>query len=237
MSDEKPSFSEATIVIPTLNEEKNIGKLLGILERNYPSVSIIVVDDGSTDKTQAIVQDRAKKYPRIKLIDRSKKTIKGLTASVIEGIGHATTKYSVVIDADLQHPPEKIKGILYHLEHGYDLVAGYREKIGIEWPWYRKIITKTGTALGKLRLRMKGVVCKDILSGYFGVKTSLFKSVIHKGKDKFELGGYKVLFDLLKQLDKTTKIKNFPFTFDVRKEGQSKLTGKIMLRYFKSIFR
>ncbi|HME87176.1 MAG TPA: glycosyltransferase [Candidatus Nanoarchaeia archaeon] len=231
------TYEDTTIIIPTLNEEKNIGKLIAILERMYKGVYIIVADDGSKDKTQQIVNQIHKKNSHVLLMNRKSEPVKGLTASVVDGFLWSNTKYSVVIDADLQHPPDKIALIVEKLRSGYDLVTGHRAKICIDWPWYRRVITKTGLAAGKLRLLIKGAISKDILSGYFGMQTKLVQKIIRERKDKFEMEGYKVLFDILKGLNKKTKIYDFPFSFDVRKEGHSKLTNKVMMTYLKSIFK
>lgn len=231
------TYEDTTVIIPVLNEEKTIGKLIKILEKMYPQVSIIVSDDGSKDKTQEVVKKIGKSNKKVKLIDRGRKSVKGLTISVLDGIELTKTEYSLIIDGDLQHPPEKIKEIIGKLRKGNDLVVGYRKTVCVDWPWYRRVITKSGLLLGKARLVITGVSCKDILSGFFGFKTVLIKDVLKNNKNSFEMEGYKVLFDILKNLNRNTQVVDVPFSFDVRREGYSKLSNKIMIKYLKSILR
>jgi len=214
-----------TIILPTLNEEKNIAKLLSYLKKNYKS-KIIVVDDGSKDRTREIVKSFG-----VELIDREKEKIHGLTISVVEGIKRAKTPYFLVMDADLQHPPQKIKEFIKALEN-YDLVVGYRKKVK-NWEAWRKFITFSLTILGKfiLILRRKKY-CKDILSGYFAGNEKV-KRVVENGK--FVPEGYKILFEILKQSN-DLRIKDIPYVFNRRKEGKSKAGIKQGLALLKSYF-
>jgi len=214
-----------TIIIPTLNEEENIGKLLSYLKKHYKS-KIIVVDDGSKDKTREIV----KKFG-VKLIDREKEKIHGLTISVIEGIKKTKTPYFLVMDADFQHPPQKIKDFIKALKK-YDLVVGYRKRIK-NWELWRKCITISLTTLGKfiLLIRRKKY-CKDILSGYFAGNEKV-EEVVKNGK--FVPEGYKILFEILKQANKL-EIKDIPYTFNRRMKGESKAGIKQGLALLKSYF-
>ena len=89
------------------------------------------------------------------------------------------------------------------------------------------------TGLGKIRLLLKGATCEDILSGFFGIKTKLIQSI---NKNKFEMQGYKVLFDILKDIDKNTKIKNIYYDFGMRKRGKSKIGLKQIISFLRALF-
>ncbi|MGB9703478.1 MAG: glycosyltransferase [Candidatus Micrarchaeia archaeon] len=222
---EKEIEKNLTIILPTLNEEKNIGKLLTFLKKNYKS-KIIVVDDGSKDRTQEIVKKMG-----VELIDRRNKKVHGLTISVVEGIRKCKTPYFLVMDADFQHPPEKIKEFIKGLKK-YDLVVGWRKKVSNWEPW-RRFITFSLTILGKAILKMRGKkYCKDILSGYFAGNKKV-KEIVVKGK--FIGEGYKILFEILKQAN-DLKIKNIPYVFNRRKEGKSKAGIKQFVALLKSYF-
>ena len=95
-----------TILIPTLNEEKNIKRLIETILSLYPSINITVVDDGSSDDTVKLVNEF---NDVVSLINRKDNDIKGLSISIKEGIFSVKTKYFMVIDGDFQHPPEAIK--------------------------------------------------------------------------------------------------------------------------------
>ena len=229
----KEDNSDITIIIPTFNEEDNILELLKIIEKLYKNIRIIVSDDGSTDKTKKIVRKYSKKNKKIKLLDRSEKAVHGLTASVVDASKQIKTKYIIIMDGDLQHPPEKIKEIVRELRKGNDIVAGVRRKV-FNWSLDRRIISKVATFLGKSRLLLKGAICNDILSGFFGIKTKLIQDI---NQNKFEMQGYKVLFDILKNIDKNTKIKNIYYDFGMRKRGHSKIGLKQILSFLRALLK
>lgn len=232
----KKNYSDTTLIIPTLNEAENISKIIGIVKKMYPGMNIVISDDGSRDGTQEIVRKYAVRNRGIRLLDRSKEPVHGLTASVIHGAKITRTKYIIVIDGDMQHPPEKISKIADGLANGADIVVGTREKDLTAWVWHRKIISKSAILLGRARLSMKGINCRDVLSGFFGIRTSLIKSILKNGEDKFQPEGYKILFDVLKQVPSDTKIGEVSYLFGLRKTGQSKLNKKHMFLYLKSVF-
>jgi len=225
------SYSNTAVIIPTLNEEKNIGRLIDVLNGLYKGIKIFVVDDGSIDKTKDVVRNK-----KVKLIDRSKEKIKGLTISVIDGIKLVNRENVIVMDADFQHPPEVVGDIIKALEHN-DIVVASRKGLPENWPLSRKIISFIAISIGRVRLLMEKCRIKDVASGYFGVKTQLMKKVLAKSGNKFEGEGYKILFDLLKYYPKDTKISEVYYRFGLRERGSSKMNKKHLMIYFKSLFK
>lgn len=228
-------YSDITIIIPTLNEGENIGKLINILKKLYKGISIIVADDGSTDGTKAAV--KSFKSKKVIFLDRSKKKFPGLTISILDAVKIVKTPYFIVMDGDLQHPPEKIKDIAKELKT-FDIVVPVRIK---GFPFkpnflylYRFSMSKIATSLAKSRLFFNGIKCKDPMSGFFGIKTKVFKNM---DKGNFELKGCKVLFDLMKQLPYGTKLGKVSYTFGERKDGASKINKKHIKIFFKSLFK
>jgi dolichol-phosphate mannosyltransferase len=224
-------YSTVTVIIPTLNEEKNIGRLVGLLRKTYKKITVIVVDDGSTDQTQRNAEEAG-----AIVIDRRNETIHGLCISVIDGIKTATTEYVIVMDGDMQHPYEKIEEMVQKLEH-CPVVVGTREQVLNDWPWHRRFMSKLAIFLGRTRLFVSGVRCDDIVSGFFGIRTQLFKDVAAKHYDKYELQGYKVLFDTLKYLPRGTKVYQLKYDFGLREAGTSKIHRRHVLYYFRSLFK
>ncbi len=223
---------ELTIIIPTLNEEENIDKLCKLIHGYLPETNIIVVDDGSTDSTQEIVLQMDS---HVKLIDRSSENIHGLSISIRDGVLNCKTKWFMVIDGDLQHPPESLLDALKCFNKGAELVIGYRIKVE-DWPFPRKMISWGAQLLGNiaLLLRRKNRP-KDIMSGFFGAETSIVRTLIQDNKIQYE--GYKFLFDLLKILPRSVKIEQFGYIFKNREFGTSKIGNKQMWEYFKSLFK
>jgi dolichol-phosphate mannosyltransferase len=225
------NYSDSTLIIPTLNEEGNISKIIISVKKLCAGINVIVADDGSKDKTQEII----KNLSDVTLLDRTKK-VHGLTASVIDSIKIAKTKYFVIIDADFQHPPKKVKEIVDKLRRGNGIVVAVR-KSAKGWPVTRKIISLGAKTLARTRLILKMPFIKDPVSGFFGGNTKLCNEIIKKKYSKFEIKGYKILFDLLKYCPNKTKIGYVYYDFGLRLKGQSKIGKKQILSLLRSIFK
>jgi len=225
-------YKNVAVIIPTLNEGDNIYELIKLIFGSYKGITVIVADDGSTDDTKKIVEGLVKDYKNLKFLDRSKSKIHGLTASVIDAVKSSSGDLIVVIDGDLQHPPEKIEEIVFLLNDGADIVIGSRRKVVGDWPIHRKLMSVVASNLARIRLRR---FIKDPMSGFFGVKTGMFRSVLKMQEGKFEKEGYKVLFDLLKYSKASVAYVNYDF--GERKKGQSKIKSKHVWIMLRSLFR
>lgn len=231
------NYNELTVIVPTMNEEGSIGRLISVLTKLYPGVHVVVSDDGSTDRTKAIVMDAGRRNKSILFLDRSEEKVHGLTASVVDAAAVAKSQYIVVMDGDLQHPPRMV-GALYSKLWSVDLAVAVRSSVK-KWSLYRTIVSRgiTAVALVVFRLRRKPTV-SDMMSGFFGVRTSLFKGLIRRGRRGFVMRGYKVLLDTLRMLGKDATIAEVPYsTFSERKSGRSKFKPEHMLDTLESIFR
>jgi dolichol-phosphate mannosyltransferase len=230
------SESETTIIIPTLNEEKNIENMISRLINLYPAISVIVADDGSKDKTGEIVTKFHAGNQKIRLLDRSKKEVKGLTISLIDALEITETRFFLVIDSDFQHPPEKIGDGIKLFDKENQLIIGTRSSVE-GWSFKRKVISWGATTLGKISLFLRRRKRpKDIMSGFFGGETKYILSIIHNHPKTVSPRGYKLLFDILKVLPKDTKIGEFYYKFQTRSAGESKIGMKHILVYFRSLF-
>lgn len=232
MKEKKLNYKNLTIIIPTLNEEKNIEILLKKILKLYPKINIIITDDGSTDKTKNVIEKFKNKS--IRFIDRKHKKIKGLTASVLDGLTKSKTDFNICMDGDLQHPPATIKGI-YEQLISKELVIASRKRKYIKWERLdRKFFSDLATILANFVLFLKNSKkITDPMSGYFGIKKSLFMKL---NKRRFVFEGYKILFDILKQTKKETKISEVFFNFDFRNNGKSKMRFQHSLYLIKSFF-
>ena len=232
------SYEDTTIILPTLNEGKNIFNILTYIITNYKGCKIIVADDGSKDETKK--NALSFKYKGLLFLDRSNQEIHGLTISVLDAAELVETKYFVVIDADGQHPPEKIKEIVNILRFGDKLVIASRIAVEKNWGLCRKIISYSGTFIGKISLLLRGkrYVSFDILGGFFGCDSMLWnKSISNRfKKEHFRLRGYKVLFDFLKYAPPELKIEEIYYIFETRKSEVSKINLKVHSEFLKSCF-
>ncbi|MCL5680353.1 MAG: glycosyltransferase [Candidatus Marsarchaeota archaeon] len=229
-------YSKLTIIIPTLNEAKNIKILIGKLLQMYKGVHIIVVDDGSTDATKAETLFFSKKAD-VKFLDRSNEKVHGLTASVLDAAQAVNTRDIIVMDADLQHPPEKVKKIAQALE-SCNLVIGIREEVK-DWGVYRKLVSKSVSTFCNVVFAIRGKkTSNDIMSGFFGIKSVFFKSIIRKHKDSYIGTGYKVLLETLKFIDSSEKVIEVPYTgFHDRVYGKSKAGTRQLKDIIKATLR
>ncbi len=124
---EKPELS---IVIPVLNEEGSLKELCQWIDRvlveNKLSYEVILVDDGSRDKTWPIILDLGEDNPCIKGIRFSRNY--GKSAALDTGFKAASGKVVITMDADLQDSPDEIPGLFTMItEGGYDLVSGWKK--------------------------------------------------------------------------------------------------------------
>ena len=115
-----------SVVIPVLNEAETIPLLLPRLRNILECLTweIIFVDDGSTDATSFLLEQAALEDPRIKLLRFSRNF--GHQAAVTAGLDFANGDAVVVMDADLQDPPELLPRMLDLFEQGYDVVSPQR---------------------------------------------------------------------------------------------------------------
>jgi glycosyltransferase involved in cell wall biosynthesis len=116
------------VVVPGLNEERAIPPLV---ERLRPALDaldldweVIFVDDGSTDGTLTVLRDLNARDPRFKAVSLSRNFGKEIAAAA--GLHYATGDAAVLMDADLQHPPEVIADFVRHWREGANMVYGRR---------------------------------------------------------------------------------------------------------------
>ena len=115
-------MQEVLLIIPSFNEEKNIGQVVGELERDFPQFDYLVVNDGSTDGTARICREKG--YHMLNLPVNL-----GLAGCFQAGMKYAYEKgyrYAIQFDGDGQHRPEYIQAIREKMDEGYDLVIGSR---------------------------------------------------------------------------------------------------------------
>ena len=123
-----------SVILPSYNEEKMIaqaaGTVTGILEAEGIDHELLFVDDGSRDATWAEIQKAAETNPHVVGVHFSRNF--GKEAAMFAGLEQARGDCCVVIDCDLQHPPEKIVEMYRLWEQGYEVIEGIKEDRGEE---------------------------------------------------------------------------------------------------------
>lgn len=122
-------MKKLSIVIPVYNEEKTLETLVEkVLQVNFPSgveTEIILVNDGSKDNSQQIMEELAQKYKNIKSYSNAKNS--GKTQTVKNGIAYTTGDYVVIQDADLEYEPKELTEMLeLMISKNLDVVYGNR---------------------------------------------------------------------------------------------------------------
>jgi len=142
-----PSLS---ISFPAWNEEANIGKAIQdavrVASRLTDDYEVIVVDDGSTDRTADVVREMATQHPQVRLVQH--KVNQGYGAAVYDGLVAGIKEWAFFTDGDLQFVLDELKK-LWDLREQADLVIGYRaprqdsfiRKLnGLGWTWLTNLL-------------------------------------------------------------------------------------------------
>ncbi len=119
---------EISVVVPIYREAESVEplcrRLIPVLERVSRSFEILFVDDGSTDDTLLVIRAQNARDPRIKAVSFSRNF--GKEIAIAAGLDHARGKAVVIMDADLQHPPETITEFVAKWREGWVMVYGQR---------------------------------------------------------------------------------------------------------------
>jgi glycosyltransferase involved in cell wall biosynthesis len=122
-----PKYS---IVVPFHNEEENVtvlyARLKQVMEQVGDSFEIVLVDDGSNDRTYKLMEEIAAVDSRVLVIKLRRNF--GQTSALAAGFDHASGEFILAMDGDLQHDPNEIPNFLEKLEEGYDVVSGWRKE-------------------------------------------------------------------------------------------------------------
>jgi glycosyltransferase involved in cell wall biosynthesis len=122
-----PKYS---IVVPFHNEEDNVtvlyARLKQVMEQVGDSFELVLVDDGSNDRTYKLLEEIAAVDSRV-LVVKLRRNF-GQTSALAAGFDHASGEYILAMDGDLQHDPNEIPNFLEKLEEGYDVVSGWRKE-------------------------------------------------------------------------------------------------------------
>jgi glycosyltransferase involved in cell wall biosynthesis len=129
-----------SVAIPLLNEEKVLPELLHRIRSVLDALpggphEIVIIDDGSTDRTPEILRKEAQEDPRLVGVLLSRNF--GHQAAVTAALDYVSGDVTVVMDGDLQDPPEAIPLLLEKFQLGYDVV--YAQRVGRKESWWLRI--------------------------------------------------------------------------------------------------
>jgi glycosyltransferase involved in cell wall biosynthesis len=166
---------DISVVVPLYNEAESLPELVAWIDRvaqkNSLSYEIIMVDDGSTDESWAVVQSLKEQYSAIRAISFMRNY--GKSAALYCGFEMADGEVVFTMDADLQDSPDEIPEMRRMiLEDGYDLVSGWKRKrydpVGKRWP--SKFFNLTARV-------MSGIKLHDFNCGLKAYRRKVVKSI------------------------------------------------------------
>ncbi len=222
--------SSVTVVVPTYYEVDSIphlvARLRSVRESSGLDLEVLFMDDDSQDGSSELVESMG--LPWVRIVTR--KTNRGLSHAVLDGLMLSQRDTLVVMDADLSHPPEKIPELLAALDAGMEAAVGSRFAEGgstaDDWGLLRWLNSRIATLLA-----LPLTTLSDPMSGFFAIRRSTFLA----GRD-FNPVGYKILLELIIKC-RCRQIADIPIHFENRQFGESKLTFQEQLKYIKHLRR
>ncbi|HEY1923292.1 MAG TPA: polyprenol monophosphomannose synthase [Tepidisphaeraceae bacterium] len=226
------SAPDVSIIVPTINEAENLPPLMERVSAAMAGTpyEVLIVDDNSRDATPSVCAELSAKYP-LKLLVR-KEPANGLSGAVLHGMAEARGTFLCVMDADLQHPPERLPALLESLRAGEaDFVLGSRYMPGgsteAEWGLFRKFNSQLATFLA----RPFAGKTTDPMAGFFALRRESYAAATN-----LTPLGYKIALELMCKC-RVKRVKEIPIHFGMREKGQSKLSLKQQFRYLEHLSR
>jgi len=225
----------ASIIVPTYHEAPNIEPLVrrvfAAMTLSGIEAELIIVDDDSQDGTEQIVERLREQYPVRLVVRRGER---GLSGAVLAGFQQAKFDRFVVLDADLQHPPEMVPQLLARLDQGdCDFVMGTRYggdgSIASDWPIGRRLGSAVATMLARPLARLS-----DPMSGFFALHRRTWEQAA-----PLDPIGYKIALELFVK-GRCRRPAEVPITFAARTAGASKASfaeGRRYLRHLARLYR
>ena len=232
MKNDDNKYHKLITLIPTYNEIENIPALSRLIFDTVPGVRLLIIDDNSPDGTAELVSKMKSDFPNLDVYKRS--SDKGFGRSYLDGFRRILNddryEYVVMMDADLSHNPTAVPAMFEKLSD-YDVVVGSRYIKGggiSNWNFKRRMLSRFANFYARTIL---GISVMDLTTGFMCLKKDALKNI---DLDSIQSDGYAFLIELKYKLYKAGyKIIEHPIIFSERREGQSKMSSKIILEAVK----
>ena len=223
------------VLVPTRNEAGNVGPLVARLGPVLAGLGgeVLFVDDSDDHTPAAVAAAASAAAVPVRLLHRAgAERTGGLGGAVREGLAAATARWTVVMDGDLQHPPERVPDLIAAAERGADLVvatryAGQGSAGGLS-SRFRGLASRGAGAAARVLFPRALAGVSDPMSGFFAVRTA----AVHPGD--LRPRGFKILLELLVRTP-GLRVAEVPFTFAERHDGHSKASGREAARYLRQL--
>jgi len=222
-------MSERLVIVPTYNEIENIGKIVEAV-MGLPAVTdLLVVDDHSPDGTGQRIRELQPKYgDRLHLLERPGKL--GLGTAYIAGFKWALEReyrYICEMDADLSHDPNDLPRLFGACNHDRaDVAIGSRYISGVNvvnWPISRVLISYFASVYVRL---ITGMKVRDATAGFVCYRRVVLETI---NVDQIRFKGYAFQIEMkFKAWKYGFRVVELPIIFTDRREGTSKMSGRIV---------
>lgn len=225
---------ELAIVLPTFNERGNLASLVERLDKALAGISweAIFVDDNSPDGTSDEARKISQHDRRVRVLHRIGR--RGLASAAIEGMMATAAPVVAVMDADHQHDPALLPGMLKAVAGGEcDVAVASRFAEGASTEqWGRPDRVRASTIANAIARKVTGVELSDPMSGYFMLRTESLRAAA----PNLSGVGFKILLDILATSEQTMRIREFPLNFAARAEGESKLDRTVVFEFLVGLY-
>jgi dolichol-phosphate mannosyltransferase len=225
-------IARTLIVVPTYNERENVAALIPELLKVAPTSDVLVVDDSSPDKTADYAEELFGTSPRFSVLRRTAE--RGYGRSLLDGYRFAVDRdyvRLVQLDADFSHDPAVVP-VLTNAARNADVVIGSRYCLGgrvANWPLRRRLLSRF--ANGYVRV-ITGLTVRDSTSGFRCYTRRALQILLEA---PIEAEGYAFLVETTFRAQRAgLRITEIPITFVDRREGQSKMSRRII---FESVLK
>jgi len=205
-----------SIIVPCYNEEANLIELVGrtrkALERDGLPAEILLVDDGSRDRTRAVIDSFQAESPMVRALYHDEN--RGIVGGWRTGLAAAHAPYVLTTDADLQYAPEDLPRLFRRLLSGdADVVQGARTDRPLR-DAYRRALSATFSFLVS---RLCGTKLRDVKSGFLCARREVFQEML-RTRYRYR---YPQHFIVVNAVSKGFRVHQEPVVFSERRAGRS----------------
>jgi len=223
------------VVVPTYNERENVRRVVqAVKDIGLDGLTLLFVDDSSPDGTEEAIREAARGELWVKVLVRKERM--GLGSAYQDGFREAISAFSpdifIEMDADLQHPPAAIPGLVRAIEEGADVAVGSRYVEGGSisgWSLGRRVISRGANSFARILL---GLPVRDSTSGFRAYNKRTAETICSAKRPG---RGFAFQVAWLKALKTEMKIVEVPYQFTQRAAGISKFGVGDMWRFFLAV--
>jgi dolichol-phosphate mannosyltransferase len=219
----------ALVIIPTYNEAGNVVRVIERVRSAVPDAEVLIVDDGSPDGTADLAEAAGREMGSVHVLRRAGKA--GLGSAYRAGFRWGLERGAPILvemDADLQHDPGALPGLLAPIEaDAADLVIGSRYVPGgsiPNWRWHRRLLSRWGNRYAGTVL---GLGVRDATAGFRAYRHDLLRSL---DLDRITADGYGFQIEMAYQsVRHGGRVVEVPISFGERSVGDSKMSGNVIV--------